>query len=345
MFDASTVNKIKQTARELGVDPEDLLAVAEVESAGVSFWTVKGKKVPAVRFEGHYFHRMLKGAQLQRAISAGLASPKVGGVKNPKSWEARYDLIDRARKINRDVADMSCSWGLGQVMGSHWKKLGYNSVAELVEECHSGVAGQVEVMAKYIKVFGLVDELQRDDDLAFAKGYNGPMAQKWGYDKKIKAARRRWQKHLNGESNAEGMPTTITDVEVEATKVWQRQLADLGYYRGPIDGRVGPKTKMAIRALQRKNGLVEDGIYGPMVQDLIDRKLIEATNSSTDVLDKAGKVTTGVGATGEVVKNAGEQLQWLQFDSPVFQFVIAGLILLGVGLIVWAQLRRIKDDD
>ncbi|CAN5682589.1 hypothetical protein BH20VER1_BH20VER1_21520 [soil metagenome] len=39
----------------------------------------------------------------------------------------------------------------------------------------------------------------------------------------------------------------------------QQQLAEAGYYRGPIDGVIGDGTRAAIRAFERDNGLRVDG--------------------------------------------------------------------------------------
>ncbi|MFC3074856.1 peptidoglycan recognition protein family protein [Shinella pollutisoli] len=46
----------------------------------------------------------------------------------------------------------------------------------------------------------------------------------------------------------------------------QERLIVLGYKPGPADGISGPKTKEAIKAFQRENGLSADGIAGPMTQ-------------------------------------------------------------------------------
>jgi hypothetical protein len=40
----------------------------------------------------------------------------------------------------------------------------------------------------------------------------------------------------------------------------QRRLARAGYYRGPIDGIMGPGTRFAIRAYERDHGLRVDGV-------------------------------------------------------------------------------------
>jgi putative peptidoglycan binding protein len=46
----------------------------------------------------------------------------------------------------------------------------------------------------------------------------------------------------------------------------QERLARAGYYRGPIDGVMGPRTRYAIRVYERRHGLPADGI--------IDRRLL-----------------------------------------------------------------------
>lgn len=42
----------------------------------------------------------------------------------------------------------------------------------------------------------------------------------------------------------------------------QRALKSAGFYQGPIDGKIGPKTKEAIIKFQKANGLKADGIVG-----------------------------------------------------------------------------------
>ena len=82
MFNRSTIAKVSVIAQKLNVEAAALLAVAEVESGGKPTWLVKGESVPAMRFEGHYFYRLLKSnkAKLQQAVKLGLANPKMGGV-------------------------------------------------------------------------------------------------------------------------------------------------------------------------------------------------------------------------------------------------------------------------
>ena len=49
----------------------------------------------------------------------------------------------------------------------------------------------------------------------------------------------------------------------------QRRLGQLGYYRGVVDGVVGPQTRGAIAAFEDINGLVVDGrISRPLLDTL-----------------------------------------------------------------------------
>ena len=43
----------------------------------------------------------------------------------------------------------------------------------------------------------------------------------------------------------------------------QQALRNGGFYQGLIDGKIGPKTREAIRQFQRVNGLKVDGVAGP----------------------------------------------------------------------------------
>ena len=47
-----------------------------------------------------------------------------------------------------------------------------------------------------------------------------------------------------------------------ATREIQQALKNAGFYQGAIDGKVGPRTKEAVREFQRINGLKVDGVVG-----------------------------------------------------------------------------------
>ncbi|MEM9732729.1 MAG: N-acetylmuramidase family protein [Pseudomonadota bacterium] len=195
MFDQKTRAAIAEIAHRLEVSPAALMAVVEVESGGRALAKVAGRMEPLIRFEGHYFDRFLKGDARLEARQLGLASPKAGAVKNPRRQAARWDLLHKAIRINRTAALASTSWGVGQVMGSHWQWLGYGSADALVAEARSGVEGQIKLMARYIEKAGLVPALQAQDWAAFARRYNGPAYAKNRYDVKMANA---FARHAKG---------------------------------------------------------------------------------------------------------------------------------------------------
>ena len=289
MFDAAARTAIARTARELGVGPAALLAVAEVESGGRATARVEGRDEPLIRFEGHYFHRLLSGPRRARAVREGLASPRAGAVGNPRSQAARWRLLARARAIDRAAADQSVSWGLGQVMGANWRALGYGSVHDLVAEARSGVAGQVAVMARFIRANGLAGSLRRRDWRAFARLYNGPAFARNAYDAKMARAHARWLRDYPDDApsasppppqpQAPGpprpprpgaLPVLRRGARGEGVRALQRAL------RVAADGAFGPVTEAALRRFQRARGLSVDGVAGPRTWAALERRLQRA---------------------------------------------------------------------
>lgn len=53
-----------------------------------------------------------------------------------------------------------------------------------------------------------------------------------------------------------------SDVADISTKQVQIALKNAGFYNGPIDGKIGPKTKESIKAFQKDNNLKPDGVVG-----------------------------------------------------------------------------------
>lgn len=194
MFDDATARAVATIAARINVEPAALLAVAEVESGGKAFATVDGRQEPLIRFEGHYFDRRLSGQKRAKARAEGLASPKAGGVPNPSSQAARWAMIERAAAIDEKAAYESVSWGVGQVMGAHWESLGFGSVQELVSLCRASVAGQVDLMARFVMKNGLAPALRSRDWPAFARGYNGAGYKANAYDRKMAEAFAKWKK-------------------------------------------------------------------------------------------------------------------------------------------------------
>ncbi len=51
----------------------------------------------------------------------------------------------------------------------------------------------------------------------------------------------------------------------------QSALKKAGFFKGEIDGQIGPKTKDAIRQFQQSNGIVPDGVVGSKTWALLSK--------------------------------------------------------------------------
>ncbi len=267
-FDEQVAKDIAAAAKKMNLEPEAMLAVVEVESGGRAYTRIGDKDMPLIRWEGHYFYRLLSGAKRAEAVRRGLAAARYGIVKNTNSQSGRYALLERAKAIDEDAALASCSWGVGQVMGENWEWLGYSGAKALVEEALSGVAGQAILMARFIDKAGLRDELERHDWAGFARRYNGPSYRTFKYDERM---RRAYARLTGGRKPQPATDDAILKVgsEGEEVTILQRKLRGLGYHL-VVDGDFGPGTRTAVVHFQTERGLKADGLVGPKTAAAID---------------------------------------------------------------------------
>lgn len=336
------IHAIRANAARLKIETAALLGVSEVESGLVFFAAVEGKNEPLIRFEGHYFDRRLKGKAREEARRLGLAHPTAGKVKNPKSQAARYAMLTRAFEIDAAAAIESCSWGFGQVMGAHWRLLGYGSAAELMNRARSGVDGQLELMIRYIEKNGLVGALQRRDWAAFARGYNGPAYRQNKYDTKLAAA---YARHAASEPLVPGkLPSAAGMLRLGSKGARVRELQHLlmrGGYALKVDGDFGPATHDAVRQFQQDAGLEVDGVAGPETIRQLDIFRQGAADQpgelrATEVQEVRDGLAGGVGG-GVTVEVARQQIETaadrLAYMSGV-EWLSTGLGVIAAVLVV-----------
>ncbi len=265
-FSHDTRSAIARVARDYGIEPAALMAVADVESGGRAFTYIGGRKEPLIRFEGHYFDRLVDDGQRDAARRNGLASPKAGAVRNPRAQADRWAMLDRAARIDRAAALQSVSWGVGQVMGAHWKQLGFASVEALAREARSGVEGQVRLMVRFIRANRLLPYVHARDWAGFARRYNGPAFARNRYDTRLASA---YDRHREATpSPVPSVPPRRTGplkrgMRGQAVRDLQRMLTAAGHPL-TVDGVFGPLTEDRLMAFQRARGLAVDGVYGPL---------------------------------------------------------------------------------
>lgn len=328
---ATELAYITSVAKDLKIEPATLLAVIEIESNGVVYANVEGQNLPVIRWEGHYFDRLVPADKRDVARKAGLASPKVGGIPNPATQVKRYDILDRARSIDEEAAYSSISIGVGQVMGSHAKDLGFASAEAMFQHAAKGLGGQVDLMVAYIKDNDLVDELQRKDWSAFARGYNGPAYRKFGYHTKLANAYKRYAAPntpivIDQKVGSEAMLRMGS--EGQRVREIQTLLGRAGF-AVKVDGDFGPSTKDAVQKLQKAHKLDVDGVVGPKTMAVLQtfKTAPDEKVGQVKPLDvkgvQTGAIVVAAGTAGLVVKN-----------SLLGSLTNTGLVMLGIVVIV-----------
>ena len=173
-----TADQVRTLAAGYGVEYAALMAVITVESSGVGFNPPTGKLI--IRFEPAWFKR------LSNVSSQHLSEPWNGPGGNQ---ETEYTLFDSAFAIDPQAAMQSTSVGMMQVMGFHYKELGFNEVGDLWNFAKVNELNQVELGLRFIKsIPALLQSLVAKDWQTFAYHYNGALYEENKYDQRLLAA-------------------------------------------------------------------------------------------------------------------------------------------------------------
>jgi hypothetical protein len=180
-----------KAADTLGVPVPTIRAVNEVESRGQGFLP-DGR--PVILFERHVFYRRLKARGIDAdALGAkypNIVSPNPGGYMG---GAAEYTRLATAESIDADAAHESASWGAFQVMGYHWERLGYTSVADFVACMQCSEGDHLDAFVRYVAADPvLISALKGRKWATFSKGFNGPDYARNLYDVKLARAYERY---------------------------------------------------------------------------------------------------------------------------------------------------------
>lgn len=177
-------------AEFLGVELAAVMAVNEIESRGSGFHPT-GE--PVILYERHIMRRRLirheiSPVEYQRS-QPNIVNDKpggyIGGIREHKR-------LAQAAEIHAPSALESASWGLFQIMGFHWQRLGYPSAEAFAEAMRQDESGQLDAFVRFVDADrALHAALRRQDWRDFARRYNGPAFEKNDYDTKLAAAYRR----------------------------------------------------------------------------------------------------------------------------------------------------------
>lgn len=180
---------IEDAAKQLGVSVAAVMAVNSVESLGRGF-LADGR--PVILFERHIFRRLLSEHHDKKELAeieaknSHIVNTKPGGYQGGAN---EWQRMAAARIIHESAALQSASWGLFQIMGFHFERLGFDSVAHFVEAMSKNEAEQLRAFVTFIKTDkALHKALKARKWTEFAKRYNGPAYAQNLYDVKLARA-------------------------------------------------------------------------------------------------------------------------------------------------------------
>lgn len=179
-----TAADLQRAADMLEVPLAAVRAVNEVESRGSGF-LADGR--PVILFERHIMFRQLKAAGRDADALArqypNLVNPARGGYAG---GAAEHMRLARAADIDEACALAAASWGLFQVMGYHWERLGYLSVQAFASCMRESEAAQLDAFVQFILTDpALHKALKARRWPTFASLYNGPAYRENLYDVKL----------------------------------------------------------------------------------------------------------------------------------------------------------------
>lgn len=180
---------LQDAADRLGIPLAAIKAINSVESNGSGFQS-DGR--PVILFERHVAYRLLKEAgEAFDDRYPNLINPQRGGyIGGTAEWSR---LATALQVMPADIAYQSCSWGAFQIMGYHWRRLGYASIDAFVAAMQSSEAAQLAAFASFIETDpALLKALKAKKWADFARLYNGPAYKANLYDIKLARAYERY---------------------------------------------------------------------------------------------------------------------------------------------------------
>jgi hypothetical protein len=172
----------------LGVGEDELHAFIDVETRGSGF---DEQRRPRILCERHKFYKYLPASKRAKAVNAGLANKTPGGYGKEAD---QYGKLAKMIEIDEHAALLSCSWGLGQIMGFNHKLAGYDTVKAMIEDFKEDEEYHLQAAVTFILKTKLDDELRAHNWAGFAKGYNGENYKINQYDVRLRDAYAKWSR-------------------------------------------------------------------------------------------------------------------------------------------------------
>jgi len=155
------IDSVRKNAERFGHDPATLLSFIEVETGGLGFDSATGKLI--IQFEPAWFKK-----------KAPFAPSGLWSVNRVERQTAEWIAFNDAFSKNPEAAMESTSIGIGQIMGLHFKRLGFSNVQLMWHDAEVGIDNQIVQLCKFIETDNrLKSALKARDWNMVATIYNG----------------------------------------------------------------------------------------------------------------------------------------------------------------------------
>ncbi len=176
---------LEPLANKIGIDPGVAVAVVAVESSGSGFgadgrmiirfenhlfWSNWGKANAATYNQFFQFNQTVKWTGHKFRTQANAPWQDVHTSSQASEWTA----LTQARTFDDQAAKQSISMGLGQILGSNHRVIGYDTVDAMFDAFSADERFQLLGFFNFVKNDQRqVNALQANDFVAFARIYNG----------------------------------------------------------------------------------------------------------------------------------------------------------------------------
>jgi hypothetical protein len=236
---------LEKEAERLDIDRAVLDAVLEVETNGKPYGS-DGKLL--IRFEPHKFNKY-SGTELGSWKDKGKPhynkrkDRRIDNIICEGGQDHEYDCLKEAASIDSEAAYKSISMGLAQIMGFHYKKLGYKTAKGMYQAFQKSEVNQVKGFFRFLESEkGLLKAARNKDFDTFARLYNGK--------KNAKAYGSRLEKAYKSRT-----PNSLTDRIAEEArndvgkKSYSKRANRSGFHKGD------PKCNLYVHDLLERVGI------------------------------------------------------------------------------------------
>lgn len=161
----------------MGLPLAVIATIADVESSGLGL-TESG--LPVICFERHWFYRRLRvlgGISESELLSLTdrfpeIINPRRGGYRD---GDAEFARFEQAAAIDRAAAIEATRWGMFQLGGLHWARMGFIDALDFQMAMQHSEGAHLNAFCKYILTDKVLDHTLRERNWrAFARRFNGP---------------------------------------------------------------------------------------------------------------------------------------------------------------------------